>query len=425
MSFIKTKFINFFRLVFPSTYTELAVFLFFIICYGILGSYIAVHYRIIFDSRIPWDAYFSFDNKSILMTGGSFERHPLSYYFFTWIREFCLFISGGKMNMTFRLSLAWLSNFIITLNVIQVFKYLKNIIRLPFPYSLLIIVFFGVFSTNIVLSFTPENFTYTLFLLSLYNYYAAIKLRKEEKIPATALSVAGITIGGLTITNIVKVFIPVFFEKGLFKSWKKIGWAILRGMIAVIVYIFLYLYRIDFKYQNIFSKTNQQYEKFSNVESMPTWDMILSFFFGGNILFPGFILSDKHNMKGFNFKGLYMDLYSSIFSYIFIAVILILISWSYIKNFKNKWVQVITISFLFDIFIHCIMRFGLHTSYIYGGHFIFVYPLLIGWLFYAYRSSPKMMAFLTLITGLLLVYLLSNNLFRMSEFFWFLETYYQ
>lgn len=329
------------------------------------------------------------------------------------------------MNMTFRLSLAWLSNFIITLNVIQVFKYLKNIIRLPLPYSLLIIVFFGIFSTNIVLSFTPENFTYTLFLLSLYNYYAAIKLRKEEKIPATALSVAGITIGGLTITNIVKVFIPVFFEKGLFKSWKNIGWAILRGMIAVIVYIFLYLYRIDFKYQNIFSKTNQQYEKFSNVESMPTWDMILSFFFGGNILFPGFILSDKHNMKGFNFKGLYMDLYSSIFSYIFIAVILILISWSYIKNFKNKWVQVITISFLFDIFIHCIIRFGLHTSYIYGGHFIFVYPLLIGWLFYAYRSSPKMMFFLTLITGLLLVYLFSNNLFRMSEFFWFLETYYQ
>jgi hypothetical protein len=35
------------------------------------------------------------------------------------------------------------------------------------------------------------------------------------------------------------------------------------------------------------------------------------------------------------------------------------------------------------------MRFGLHTSYIYGGHFVFVYPLLIGWLFYAYRSSPK------------------------------------
>ncbi|OCA69831.1 hypothetical protein BBI01_15290 [Chryseobacterium artocarpi] len=422
---MKTKFIHFFRLVFPSSYTELAVFLFFITCYGILGSYIAIHYRIIFDSRIPWDAYFSFDNKSILMTGGSFERHPLSYYFFTWIRELCLFISGGKMDVNFRLTLAWLSNIIITLNIVQIFKYLKNIIRLPLFYSLLIILFFGIFSTNIILSFTPENFTYTLFLLSLYNYYAAIKLKRDQKTPAAALSLASITIGGLTVTNIVKVFIPVLFEKGLFKDWKKIASVILRGSIAIIIYALLYLNRIDFKYQNIFSKTNQQYEKFSNVESMPTWDMIISFFFGGNILFPSFTISDKHNMKGFHFKALYMDLYSSVFPYVFIAILLLLISWSYLKNFKNKWVQIIAISFFIDVIIHCIMRFGLHTSYIYGGHFVFVYPLLIGWLFYAYRSSPKTTAFLTLTVSILFVYLLSNNISRMLEFFWFLETYYQ
>ncbi|WP_238590602.1 DUF6080 domain-containing protein [Chryseobacterium cucumeris] len=425
MSFIKTKCINFLKLVFPSTYTELAVFLFFIVCYGILGSYIALHYRIIFDSRIPWDAYFSFDNKSILMTGGSFERHPLSYYFFNWIREFSLFISGGKMDANFRLTLAWLSNIIITLNIVQVFKYVKNIIQLPLWLSLLIVLFFGAFATNIILSFTPENFTYTLFLLSLYNYYAAIKLRKEEKIPATALSLAGITIGGLTITNFVKVFIPLIFEKGIFTSWKKFGNATLRAIIAVICFILLYLNRIDFKYQNIFSKTNQQYEKFSNVESMPTWDMILSFFFGGNILFPSFIMSDKHNMKGFNFKGLYMDLYSSAIPYFFVAILLILISWSYFKNFKNKWVQIITISFAVDIIIHCVMRFGLHTSYIYGGHFVFVYPLLVGWLFFAYRSSPKMMSFLTFIVAILFTYLLINNIFRMAEFFWFMENYYE
>jgi len=425
VSFIKTKIISFFKLVFPSSYTEVAVFLFFITCYGILGSYIALHYRIIFDSRIPWDAYFSFDNKSILMTGGSFERHPLSYYFFNWIREFSLFISGGKMDANFRLTLAWLSNIIISLNIIQVFKYLKNIIHLPLWLSTLIILFFGAFSTNIVLSFTPENFTYTLFLLSLYNHYAAIKLRKEEKTPAVALSLAGITIGGLTITNFIKVFIPLLFEKDLFRSWKKFRNAALRVVVAVICFVLLYLNRIDFKYQNIFSKTNQQYEKFSNVESMPTWDMILSFFFGGNILFPGYIMSDKHNMKGFNFKGLYMDLYSSALPYFFIAILLILISWSYFKNLRNKWVQIITISFAVDIIIHCVMRFGLHTSYIYGGHFVFVYPILLGWLFYAYRSSPEIMSFLTLTLVILFTYLLVNNIFRMTEFFWFMENYYQ
>ncbi|MBB6371467.1 DUF6080 domain-containing protein [Chryseobacterium shigense] len=425
MSLIRKKIITLLKQVFPSSYTELVVFMLFLFCYGTLGTYIALHYRIIFDSRIPWDAYFSFDNKAIVMTGGSFERHPLAYYFFNWIREFSLFVSGGKMDATFRLTLAWLSNIAISLCIVQIFKYLKNIIRLPLKISLLLVLFFGFFSTAILLSFTPENFTYTLLLLSIYNYYAAVKLRKDEKIPGSALTLAGITIGGITITNLAKVFIPLLFEKGLFRSWKKFGNAAFRVILAIACFIFLYLLRIDFKYENILSKTNQQYERFSNVESIPNWDMMLSYFFGGSILFPSFMAADKHNMKGFHFKGLLMEPYSSPFCYAFVAILLTLILWSYIKNFKNKFVQVIAISFFIDIVIHCIMRFGLHTSYIYGGHFVFVYPLLLGWLFYAYRSKPVITSILMVITGILFVFLLTNNLFRMSDFFRFLETYYQ
>ena len=425
MSFIKTKLIYLLKQVFPSSYTELAVFMFFLLCYGILGTYIALHYRIIFDSRIPWDAYFSFDNKAIVMTGGSFERHPLAYYFFNWVREFSLFVSGGKMYATFRLTLAWLSNIAVSLCIVQIFKYLKNIIRLPLMIALFLVLFFGIFSTSIILSFTPENFTYTLLLLCIYNYYAAVKLRKEEKIPGSALTLAGITIGGLTITNLAKVFIPVLFEKDIFRSWKKFGNAVFRVGLTTACFVFLYLLRIDFKYENIFSKTNQQYEKFSNVESIPDWDMMLSYFFGGSILFPSFMTTDKHNMKGFNFKGLLMEPYSSVFCYTFIIVLLALILWSYLKNFKNKLVQIIAVSFMFDIVIHCIMRFGLHTSYIYAGHFIFVYPLLLGWLFYAYRSQPKILSFLIVTVVILFSFLLANNLFRMSDFFQFLDTYYQ
>lgn len=399
--------------------------MFFLLCYGILGTYIALHYRIIFDSRIPWDAYFSFDNKAIVMTGGSFERHPLAYYFFNWVREFSLFVSGGKMYATFRLTLAWLSNIAVSLCIVQIFKYLKNIIRLPLMIALFLVLFFGIFSTSIILSFTPENFTYTLLLLCIYNYYAAVKLRKEEKIPGSALTLAGITIGGLTITNLAKVFIPVLFEKDIFRSWKKFGNAVFRVGLTTACFVFLYLLRIDFKYENIFSKTNQQYEKFSNVESIPDWDMMLSYFFGGSILFPSFMTTDKHNMKGFNFKGLLMEPYSSVFCYTFIIVLLALILWSYLKNFKNKLVQIIAVSFMFDIVIHCIMRFGLHTSYIYAGHFIFVYPLLLGWLFYAYRSQPKILSFLIVTVVILFSFLLANNLFRMSDFFQFLDTYYQ
>lgn len=420
----KQKFFNFFKIVFPSTWTELLLFIFFLAAYGILGTYLAQHYRIVFDARIPWDGYFSFDNKAIVMSGGSFERHPLSYYFFNWVRELAFFISDGKTGANFRLTLVWLSNLAISFSLIQVYKYLKNIIGIPTGLAILILFFFSIFSTNILLSFTPETYTYTLFLLVLFNYYAAIKLKKDKKIAASALVLAGVGIGGLTVTNIVKIFIPVAFEKGLFKSWKKFGYAILRGLLTCAAFIALYLYRIDFKYQNILSKSGEQYEKFSNVNSTPLWDMILSYFFGGSILFPGFIIREKHNMKGFYYKALFMDVYTSVVPYIFIGGLLILIIWAYIKNFRNKLVQVLMLSMLIDVLIHCILRFGLHTGYIYGGHFVFVFPLLLGWLFFAYRNSQKMLSYLTSVMGLFTVYLLYNNYLRMQEFFDFINKYY-
>jgi len=422
---VKSKFLNLFKIVFPSNYCELGVFIFFLSVYGILGSYIAINYRIIFDSRIPWDAYFSFDNKAIVMTGGSFERHPLSYCFFNWIRESILMFTNGKTDVNFRIILAGISNFIISLSLVQVYKYLRNIIRLPLLLSLLIVFFFSLFSTNILLSFTPETYTYTLFLLILFNHYTAIKFKKDGKIAGSALVLAGVTIGGLTVTNIVKIFIPIAFENRLFKSWKKFGNAVFRVILSCVVFILLYLNRIDFKYQNILSKSGEQYEKFSNVKSTPIWDMIYSYFFGGNILFPSFFIREKHNMKGFYFKAIFMEVYSSAFAYAFVGLILAVVLWSYFKNFKNKLVQILMLSFLVDIIIHCVFRFGLHTSYIYGGHYVFVYPLLLGWLFFAYKSSPKTLSFLIAIMGILTVYLLLNNYHRMIDFFEFLNRYYQ
>ena len=422
---LKKKVTDFFATVFPSKKSEVAVFLFFLIAYGTLAFVIARDYRIVFDNRIPWDAYFSFDNRAIVMTGGGFERHPLSNYFFSWMKELALFISGGKMDATFRVVLALFSAFTVSLSLVQIFKYLRNIIRLPLWICVLILVFFSIFSTNILLSFTPETYTYTLFLLCLFNYYAALKLRKEEKIPGAALALATVGVGGLTITNAAKVFIPVAFEKDLFKSFKNILNAALRGIIAVAVFVLLYLYRLNFDINRIFDKTGEQYDKFSKPKITPLWDMISSWFFGGNMLFSNLIIRDYHNKKGFQYKALFMDVYSSWIPYVFVALVLILVFWSWFKNFKNKLVQILMISLLFDVTIHCVLKFGLHTSYIYGGHFVFVFPLMIGWLFYGYRNSPKWLSLLVVLLLVITVYLGANNFIRMEEFFTFLDKYYR
>lgn len=141
----KQKTADFFKTVFPSSGNELLLFSVFTLLYGFLATKIALGYTIIFDNRIPWDAYFSFDNRAIVMTGGGFERHPLSNYFFDWIRKIALFVSGGKMDVNFRLVLAWFSVLAISLSIVQIYKYLKNIIGLPVWLSWFIVTFFSLF----------------------------------------------------------------------------------------------------------------------------------------------------------------------------------------------------------------------------------------------------------------------------------------
>jgi len=420
------KILSFLKSVFPSTKTELLIFLFFVLLYGANAWFIAENFRIIYDDRIPWDGYFSFDNRAIIQTGGGFERHPLSNYFFDQIRNFALWISGNRYDSVFRLVLALFSTIVISLANVQIFKYLNNIIQLPLKISLLILAFYGLFVTNILLSFTPETYTYTLLFLSIFNYYSAKKIKEEKPISFGATIFGSVFIGGLTITNIVKVYIPFLFEKKIFWDWKKIGMAVAKIATSVVVFVFLFLLRLDFNFQNFLNKTEEQYDKFSKPKVTPLWDMIYSWFFGGNILFSNYEIRDYHNKdKTFYYKALFMDVYTSFVPYLFIGIVLLMMIWSVFKNCKNKLVWILVITFLFDVLVHCVLKFGLHTSYIYGGHFVFVYPLLLGWLFFSYREKRTSISLLYGLLLIMTVYLGLNNYYRLTEFYQFLETYYK
>ena len=420
------KILSFLKSVFPSTKTELLIFLFFVIVYGANAWFIAENFRIIYDDRIPWDGYFSFDNRAIIQTGGGFERHPLSNYFFDQIRNFALWISGNRYDSVFRLVLALFSTVVISLANVQIFKYLNNIIKLPLKISLLILAFYGLFVTNILLSFTPETYTYTLLFLSIFNYYSAKKIKEEKSVSFAATILGSVFIGGLTITNIVKVYIPFLFEKKIFWNWKKIGWAVAKIATSVMVFLFLFMLRLNFNFQNFLNKTEEQYDKFSKPKITPLWDMITSWFFGGNVLFSNYEIRDYHTKdKTFYYKALFMDVYTSAIPYFFIGLILLIVILSVVKNYKNKLIWILVISFSIDILIHCVLKFGLHTSYIYGGHFVFVYPLLLGWLFFSYRNKTISLSILYGVIMMMTVYLGFNNFYRLGEFYQFLETYYK
>jgi hypothetical protein len=311
----------------------------------------------------------------------------------------------------------------VALGIVQVFKYLNNIIKLEPALIRLLIIFYTFFSTNILLSFTPETYTFSIFLLSFYTYVTALILSQGKKISVFFTAVMGIFIGGETVTNLVKVFIPVLFENIKF-SVKKIISSGVKILISVGVFILLYLWRRDWDYLKILAKSTSQYEKFSNPKGETWLDMAASYFFGGNMLFSSFIVKNLRFFK-IHYKGLYYHIYDHPLQYIFYILVFIFMVWALLANRKNKLLYILWLSFLIDAVIHCFMKFGLWVSFIYGGHWVFVVPLLIGWLFHAYRKNKIIYPVLFVILSLITVYLVANNIYRMTEFFNFVNLYYR
>ena len=110
------------------------------VVYGVFGWFIASQFRLVYDDRIPWDAYFSFDNYSIIVSG---EPGNVTHFLiiFNIIRESALWISGGKTNATFRIALSMLSTITVAFTMLQCYKYFRNIIKLPLSISLFLLLF--------------------------------------------------------------------------------------------------------------------------------------------------------------------------------------------------------------------------------------------------------------------------------------------
>lgn len=396
---------------------------FFLLVYSTLSWYLATNFRIIFDKRIPWDAYFSFDNKAIVTTGGGFERHPFSNYWFYCIKKLAFWFSDGKVNGTFRFVLAEMSTIAISFSILYVFKFLKNIIELSTKEAFVFCLFYGFFSTNIMLSFTPETYTYSALFIVFFFYYSFSKLKSGRHLHALDYLISGIVIGGLTITNFAKTFIPLFFDRVFYKSWKNFWDSLLKVSLSFTAFVLLYLYRLDFDYLRIISKTGTQYEKFTKARPIALWDMALSWFFGGNILFSSFGIRNYHAQK-FEFKALFMELYTSGFSYAFVVVVLLIVLLSWWRNRKNNWVNILMISLLFDCFIHLVLGFGTASSYIYGGHFVFVLLFMLAYFYESFRYNLRWKMMLNCLLLVLGFYMIANNLYRMHEFLNYCSYYY-
>lgn len=373
---------------------------------------------IIDNTVVEADLYFSFDNPLILKYARTqISGHPLIFLFYY---PFVLLGNLLASLITFKaktILFVLLSSSMISLSCVYIYRYLKEIVELKTYIALMLALFFAFFSTCLILSFTSESFTLSLFLLS-FNVYFFSKNIKENKTPSFLSTVfLSISLGGTTITNFSKGVLPILFLND--KFWNKLKKVFVLGGIFLIILYLIHLTCIIFLDKDFFKSIIDHRNNFILPhENTSYFTLIFDHFFGAPIFFPELRIFHFAHMQGTaGFYDIYMvkELdYNYWWQYTFVSVILLSLIVSIIRNLQNRFVLLICSLFIIDIIIHCVLRFGLGLPFIYGGHWIYCIPLLLGWLIKGFNGISLKISIGILIT--LFLGLLVNNTIRMIDF---------
>jgi len=300
----------------------------------------------------------------------------------------------------------------VSLSCVYIYRYFKEIIEAKKFVCYLFTLFFAFFSTNLILAFTPESFTLSALFLAFNVYYNSSFIKRGISPPFISnVILANIFLGGVTITNMAKGVIPVLFFKEKKKSiFKKI---MILGIIFFFILLIMQVLCIVFLDKNYIASIFAHKDNFTDesLTGVAYLRMIFSHFFGAPI-FLSEIFSFNTIRNGIPY--LVEGGYQKWWQYLFMSLLFLFVIFSLIRNYNEPLVHMLFLLFLVDIVIHCFIRFGVNEPFIYGAHWVYCVPLLLGWL-YKKLGKRQAKAYLILITCMF-VGLFINNLVRLTDF---------
>ncbi|NDV96798.1 hypothetical protein D0T84_18065 [Dysgonomonas sp. 521] len=403
----------FLKTLLPQKKEEKYLFVILLLFYFLYSVYIVFSTSIVDNTTIETDIYFSYDNPLILEHGRTqISGHPLLmvfYYPFVLIGNALAYLITFKAKTLF---FVLLSSSMISMSCVYVYRYLREIADIEKPVSYLLTLFFAFFSTNLILCFTPESFTLSALFLAFNVYYNSSYIKKKESPPFVSnIVLADFILGGITITNVAKGIAPVlFFKEKKMSVLKKI---VLLSLIFLAILCVVHIFSAVFLNKNYFESIFIHRESFTDMSlsGTPYFRMLFIHFFGAPVFFSHMM---NYEAQGTGLMYIIEGDYLFWWQYLYATVVLVLMLFSLISNYKNAFVQMIFLLVLVDIVIHCFLKFGMDQPFIYGAHWIYCVPLLFGWLYKKLKGFPAK-AFVVLILCLF-VGLVINNLYRLSEF---------
>ncbi|MCD7978455.1 MAG: DUF6080 domain-containing protein [Tannerellaceae bacterium] len=424
-----------------NTYEKTICFICFIL-YAILSTYIALTTYAIDHEEILFNLYFGFDTQNFVKKFFSFfstthltdAAHP----FFRIIMLPVIFISnvifyllGYKAKTVF---LVLITSLLVSGSLMLIFRYLYSFLRIGCFRSALITGIATFFSTNLILSFTPESYPVSLYLLTFVFTYYSFAIKEKGHIPFSQFFTLTLLTAGTTVTNGVKCCIPELisglpFREKCRRLFKMAGYMLLlclvyySGIITLMYFLKggeqgIYLPWQDAIDQLFLYNDGEQYNKLLHASY---GKMIFSYLLGNPLLFGDFFYQTIFNKAGI--AELNIRIYDQVWQYIFIAILFIVVLYVTGKNLKNKYFIILVLSFGVDLFIHIGLNFGIYEAFIYGAHWVYLIPMIWGWVYYNQPGKKQQLAWdiFFILAGTILII---NNIYRMIQFICFFQQNY-
>lgn len=375
-----------------------------IIVFYFLYSTIIISQTSIIDHHTLSDLYFSFDNNVIYQNGyQSIAPHPLMKYLTSPIILMGDWLSSLSGLYKVKTAL-WVifCNYMISSSVLFIFKYLRYIINLDYKISILISGLFAITPINMILSFTPESFTMSIYIITFILYYSAYNIKQKTDIPILEKIILSVIAIGITITNFIICTIPYIYIKKPVKN--KITDLVIISSFAGIILAWIGLNH------HFIADTKTRLEWFTHTTGQ-LYEHIIDLFWGSPIFSSELWI---HKLRGDDTDVISMGYYHYWWQYLFIGILTSLIILSFMRNYKKDFVQILFLILLFNILIHVYIRYGLDEPFMFGAHWIYIIPLMLGWL---YQSiSKRAQRYTLLLYGCIFVTMLINNLYHLYDF---------
>ena len=321
-----------------------------------------------------WDTVLSYDDiyharsvysesKNYEDTVGTIVKHPFISGFGTIVAkiENVFFNNTNPTDHYFHIVVFQI--FVNAIGIFYLYKILKEQYKIENKWCFLILTIYELATVTLLGTFIIDSFILSGTLLIMSYYY----LSKQKLIVSTFL---GIMTTGICITNSIAFAIMAICLLKNKKDILKVGIGCVIGFLGVTIFL---PYR-DYLFNNFLSEVQFQAEGFAAQEENPILFLKRTFYY--ILVSPLFFLNINHEFFYNIIDIVKFDLSANIPIIIATVLYFIFIIYNIIKNIKDRNMLAALGVFIYNMFIHVVMKFGLHEGTIYGLHFLFAEILM-------------------------------------------------